>query len=271
MYKRQDITVSAAEAEKSTWDISTDVISQPDTSKSDNPFNVVQPNDTRESIAPVVPSHRSSEPSHRYTPLSMIVSFIGLILVTLGINVDRSRFAKLTKAFYNTNALKGLHRTRKGSITLQDVLLYVAFFVNVSLFAYLVLKDAPSSARYNSWGMIILALAGIYLLRHIFQNVLSYTFLFEDQSRLHGFSIMVHNLMVGIAVLPILIALQFGPENYQVFIYIGLIIIGLGYMLRQGKGLLLSTSIRGFNVMYFFIYLCAVEIAPILILLKELR
>ncbi len=241
--------------------------------KDDNPFNInntIGTTISHEAKVRVSTTTIQTE-TNRYTPLTLTITILSLILVTLGINSNRSRFNKFLKSLINTNQLKGLMRSDKGMLNIQDFVLYLVFALNMSLLIYMLYKNYYSFETNFSWSYLMIIVIGVYLFRHIVQRLISAIFTFPKESILHGYSLMVHNVCIGVLLLPVLLGLQFGPASLHTFFFIlGLGIVGLIYILRQGKGLLIALGIRGFNLMYFFIYLCAVEMAPVLILLKEL-
>ena len=241
--------------------------------KDDNPFNIdytIGSTISHEAKARVSTTTKQTE-TNRYTPLTLTITILSLILMTLGINSNRSRFNNFFKSLINTNQLKGLMRSDKGMLNIQDFVLYLVFALNMSLLVYMLYKNYYSFETNFSWSYLLIIVIGVYLFRHIVQQLISAIFTFPKESILHGYSLMVHNVCIGVLLLPVLLGLQFGPASFYTFFFIvGVGIVGLIYILRQGKGLLIAFGIRGFNLMYFFIYLCAVEMAPVLILLKGL-
>jgi hypothetical protein len=102
--------------------------------------------------------------------------------------------------------------------------------------------------------------------------VVSYVFPLNNEGNVHNYSIGVHNMMSSLFLIPVCLGMIFGPEGLiNFFIIAGFIFLGVIYLLRQSKGLLMAISIKGFNPIYFFIYLCAVEIAPFLIVFRMIR
>ena len=76
-------------------------------------------------------------------------------------------------------------------------------------------------------------------------------------------------MILGVFILPVILAIEFLPGvEYSTFLYVLIGLFLVLYVLRQLKGLLSCFAIRGFNPFYFFIYLCAIEIAPVLVVYK---
>ena len=114
-----------------------------------------------------------------------------------------------------------------------------------------------------------LALVACYLIRHFTIWLLGSVYPLGAVVGQFGYSIMIHNIVLAIFLLPLILAVEFvtGVEvKTYVFIALGLFLIA--YVFRQVKGIISLVSTRGFNPLYFFIYLCAVEIAPIMVFYK---
>jgi len=240
---------------------------------SDNPFSidpnaamVAQPQPESDRI------DQSKSSDNRYSTLTMIMSLLSLIMIAFGISSNRLRFQKCLQSVINSNQLKGLKRSDKTYFNIQNILLYLAFFMNLSLFLYMGSNRFIDLSFELKWYYVLLGVILVYVVRHIVQQIISFTFPFDSASNLHNYSLMIHNIVLGVILLPLLIGLQFGPESLDgTFFFVGLASVTLIYIIRQGKGVLFAMSISGFNIIYFFIYLCAVEIAPVLILLKDLN
>jgi len=84
-----------------------------------------------------------------------------------------------------------------------------------------------------------------------------------------SFSILLHNILLGISLIPVNLFLAFGPEGmYKSVAVIGILICVLIYLMRQFRGLVISGSVIGTHPFHFFVYLCAVEILPLFTLVK---
>ena len=241
---------------------------------SDNPFSI-DPN-----AAVAVPSQleepeigdQSKSGEKRFSTLTMLMTMLSLIMIAFGISSNRLRFQKCLQSVVNSNQLKGLKRSDKTYFNIQNILLYIAFVLNLSLFLYMGSSRLVDLSFELEWYYVLLGVILVYVVRHLVQQVISFTFPFDSASNLHNYSLMIHNIVLGVILLPLLIGLQFGPESLDgTFFFIGLASVILIYIIRQAKGVLFALSISGFSIMYFFIYLCAVEIAPVLILLKDLN
>ncbi len=275
--------------------ITTDSIELKRNDKVKNPFEIRQKrtnesrkNDTVESVTKIqphnnpfdkksyssninsiddIPNRNNNDDSKRKLIFG-IITLLGLILLVFGVSLNQPKVQRFFQSLYNTNTLKSLFRNTKTIFELQHIVLYFLFIVNGSLFLALILDHFFGYTIIQYW-LIPLCLLGVYIVRHIIMALISFVFTFSTTVDVYNYSIGTHNIALGIILFPFIIGLQFGAASIQsILIYFGLIIIGVIYLLRQFKGLLLAITIRDFNLIYFFIYLCAVEIAPILVILR---
>ena len=117
---------------------------------------------------------------------------------------------------------------------------------------------------YNGWRMYWTLAAGVlgwvllrYLILH-FANWLFDTRDTIDRQMTVQFSISIFTLIV---MIPIVLLLLYNPTKY--FVWIGIAVLGLAAVLRLVLGVIetrVSTKISSF---YIFLYLCALEIAPL--------
>lgn len=237
-----------------------------------NPFDVRQGASVNTYSVPSNPTRRINNGSGQKGKRNLvigIISFLSLILMAFTISLNQDRVQKLFQSLYNTSSLKTLHRGTKGLFESQYILFYLIFIINMSLFALLVIPILASSIVDVKWWYAPCVIFGVYLMRHFIMALLSFIFPMDSVADLHNYNIGVHNMMLGMIILPIVIGIQFGPDAFQsIMIYVGLFVVVVFYLFRQIKGLLFALGMRDFNLMYFFIYLCALEISPILVSLK---
>lgn len=117
---------------------------------------------------------------------------------------------------------------------------------------------------YNGWSVYWTIAAGVlgwvmlrYLILH-FANWLFDTHDTIDRQMTVQFSISIFTLIV---MIPIVLLLLYNPTKY--FVWIGIAVLGLAAVLRLVLGVIetrVSTKISSF---YIFLYLCALEIAPV--------
>lgn len=94
-------------------------------------------------------------------------------------------------------------------------------------------------------------------------------FVFETQKEIREYTISIFLFCntVGLFMLPIVICLAFFKQvNPQIFIYSGFVLIILLFLTRLVRGLIIGLNSPRVSKFYLFLYLCTLEIVPLVIL-----
>jgi len=148
--------------------------------------------------------------------------------------------------------------------------IYIVFFLNAGMFLYFLSRQFGWDAWALStvWSCIAIVFT-IYMLRHIWMAILGSTYPVTKEMTHFSFSILLHNILLGIALIPVNLFLAFGAVGlYKSAVIIGILLCVLIYLMRQFRGLVISGSTIGTHPFHFFVYLCAVEILPLFTLVK---
>ena len=192
-----------------------------------------------------------------------------LIILTLTISVNRSLFGKIYKAVINDNYLNFLMREQKQSLSPDYWFLYIMFVINIGILIYLFLTRHDPTLGNLILLACILFVGLIYLVRHSIMRLFEIAFPVEKEIRQYDFTIVIFNIFLGLLLFPVNAAAAFsGPGTSAAFIYIGIGLVILIYIFRQLRGLFIGLEFVLHNKFHFFLYLCTVEIAPLLILGK---
>ncbi len=238
--------------------------------KTVNPFELtVKPTSSSEIVSQETKKDDFKPSESRVNATSVTFSFFCLILLAIGLGINRSRYFKMIRSVVNSNYLKTLMRSKNLSSDFQLFLLYAMALKSMSLVIYLIVHleifQFPGLSK-PSYFKILLFLTSLYGVRHIAMWMLEAIFPIGGNAVVFGYSIAYHNVTAGTVMLPFVFALQFGPGSItQWLAFAGIFCFLCIFILRQFKGGLLALGVKGFNPIYFFLYLCAVEIAPILI------
>lgn len=188
------------------------------------------------------------------------------LLAAVAINFNRAYPMSLIKATYNQNQLRILFKDAfKGNHLMIFGILYFLFIINAGIFLYHsfnIFHIAPMSLLF-AIGIVWL----VYLVRHLVLLVLGAVFPLTKETVFFSYTIGIHNLTLGLALMMINIILSFvDPETGKMLIFSGLSITISLYLLRQARGLLNNISTILGHKFHFILYLCTVEIAPWMLL-----
>ena len=197
-------------------------------------------------------------------------TFIILTLfLTVVISFNRQVVNHIIRSILNDNFMNMLHRDQKGRWSMQFVFLYIFFIANISLFIFLMVDQWQFDKFKANLLILSLIIGGIYFIKHSTLSFLGNTFNIERETGQFSFTIMLFNIFLGLLLLPINLFIAFAPYDISnFFIYTALIVIGLTFILRQLRGLFIANRFLLNHQFHFLLYLCTVEIAPILVLIK---
>ncbi len=195
-----------------------------------------------------------------------------LIGLAFFITIFRNYLTKVYRSFFNHNILRLSHREQHASIGFPYLFLYLLYFVNISIFIFLGLtRFYPNYVADNPTTLLQIGglVIGAYLVKHFVLNFLDYVFQIKPEMGLYNFTIMVFNNVLGLLLVPFNFAIAFTSLGLaKTLIFIGLLVIGAVFLFRTLRSFLLAMKLFSFHKFHFFIYLCAVEIAPVLVLIK---
>ncbi|MEY4595041.1 MAG: hypothetical protein RIQ47_1451, partial [Bacteroidota bacterium] len=83
------------------------------------------------------------------------------------------------------------------------------------------------------------------------------------------FNIFIINNLLGMVIFPFTIIMAFNPGVDGSWIFtVCLIVIGVLYLFRLFRGLQIGLNTPGVSLLYLFLYLCSLELAPLLVLFR---
>lgn len=192
-------------------------------------------------------------------------------LLAIVLASKRKLLSNLSRALFNENVLKLTKRQENGGLNLHYILLYLVYFVNAAVFLYLLCKSYTTFEGIRLWVYILLGLVSAYLIKHLSLFFLGIIFPLSKETSLYNYCIMVFNLMIGIILIPFNLLLAFGSDLWSTpTIIISLIILGILIIIRYLRGVLIVVNKAVGNLFVFFIYLCTLEIGPLVVLIRFL-
>jgi len=199
------------------------------------------------------------------------VILFGFLILAVGLSLDRWFITKLFKGILNYNLSNTMMREMTGFKTILLALLYLLFIVAASLFSFLLFRHftGQNSSIYLIYSFAFIA--AIYLVRHIGMHLLNIIFPGVPEAVHYSYSIVTFNVVGGILLLiPVLLMAYSSSTVALIAMFLGLFIIGILYLLRSFRGLLIAFRFLNNNPIHFFLYLCAFEIVPMLVIYKLL-
>ncbi len=164
-------------------------------------------------------------------------------------------------------------RERLSANTLPGFLLNFLYVLNFGTFLYLLLKQrgfyVPFEEWWQQWLFFPLILSIIYLVKYFFNFLAGWMLNQASFFSNYLFIVFLINKMLAIFVLPFIVIYLFANESLQtVFWILGLFMVAGMFFLRYGSSLRMAGKELKLKPLHFFVYLCAFEIVPVLVLLK---
>lgn len=151
--------------------------------------------------------------------------------------------------------------------------LSIIYYTMTSLFIFLSIKEFGSLPRNISpWLLTLLILGGVFLFEMVKSGLISlsgHIFRTEESSHEIRLNLLIFNHIAGIILFPITIAALFWHSQY--FLIFGFALFSLLMLYRLIRLITVGISTSKYNLFYLFLYLCTLEILPLILLLKTVQ
>jgi len=201
--------------------------------------------------------------------LAGLVFYFALIRLFFGKYLDN-----LVSIFFRVTMRHQQIREQMLQTPLPSLLLNILFIISASLYSAFIVDHyglSPFTSVWPMFGYCILAVSVIYLAKFIFLKITGWIFNVSAATDTYIFIVFLVNKMIGVFLLPILVLLAF-PKSiiYSGAITISYILLALLFFYRFFISYRPVRNEIKVNRFHFFIYLCAFEIAPLLLIYKVL-
>lgn len=203
-----------------------------------------------------------------------ILAVIGLLLLFLGIvRVSfPNEVLSIIQAFYNDRMLLQVNKEDTLYSSWPFVFLYVLFGFAVGLFIYLCNVHYTGISYHNGierfLGISLFVMA-LFILKIIVTRLLGFIFDLQRVVREYVSILYLSYFNAALVFLPIVLVLSFVPRGHVFWVVpAALAIVLCLFIFRFAKTARNLLSNYPFSKFYLFTYLCCLEIAPILILVK---
>jgi len=193
-----------------------------------------------------------------------------LILLLLGITrqTERERFSLFIRSFTNPMLADQLVRQER-SFTRFALLVFIITLASVSVFGALALQYLSFFEDFSFIGLFAALLIGFVLLtmvRTAVYSAASWLFALSYLQQIHTFHWLLTNFILSLMLLPFSALYFFGPANLRgLWVYGGLASLAIFFLIRVLRLFYISSNSFRVPLMYNFLYLCALEILPLLL------
>lgn len=216
------------------------------------------------------------EPSnYHYQPTwVMIIVVISLLVIGYLYSAFNSRFSLFIKAVFLSRYSVQASREERALSHPVSLLLSLNFVLTASLFILQLISsgiffDIVREFSLPSYLFIALGIVCVYLVKILFLRILAFIIDKEEVIYEYNFAIFLVNQFLGIALLPAIVFIAYGPTSLvKPFVFSGAALFAIGFLVRVGKGLAAALDRREASLFYLILYLCTLEILPLLIGVK---
>ncbi len=213
--------------------------------------------------------HRPNSKDSLFYLLVAILFYFALIRIFF-----EKYFSNLMTLFFRVSLRQQQIREQVLQTPLPSLLLNILFIISAGLYACYLLHYSPLGAGVRFWVLYLycmLLLATVYLVKFLMLKFAGWVFSISRATDIYVNIVFLVNKMLGIFLLPFLILITFsGSESREIFITISLAMIFVLWMYRVLASYRPVRNEIKLTPFYFFLYLCAFEIAPLLLIYKVL-
>ncbi|RZJ90576.1 MAG: DUF4271 domain-containing protein [Chryseobacterium sp.] len=205
-----------------------------------------------------------------------VLSFLGGLLLIFAIlrYAFNRQLETIIHAFYSNRILNNLNKEDNLFTSWPFLLLFIQFGFTIGLFLYLVAQYYQVS--YGAGGFqffitISVIIVVLYALKILLLRVIGHVF--NVQKPVHEYISILYlsYFNSSLIFIPLVVAFALSPLKYGLYyIVISFILLAIIFafqFIRAGVNIL---SHNRFSKVYLFLYFCALEICPILILIKAI-
>lgn len=201
--------------------------------------------------------------------------FYLLVGVVLLLAIIRQLFPKyfqnLFRILFQASFRQKQTREQLMQETLPSLLMNILFIIVGGLFIAL-LADNYKWLHTPFWILAVYSttiLALVYMFKYLVIQFTGWAFQVKEQASTYGFIVFLVNKVIGLALLPLLLLLAFSAGQIQeISIAAAACLVVLLLLFRYVVSLTIMRGTLSIHPIHFFIYLCAVEIVPMLIIYK---
>ncbi len=156
-----------------------------------------------------------------------------------------------------------------------SIVLSVVFFLVGSLFLFeldnIFQFNIIDAQGFNLWGSYLILLSMIYVIKVSSIQLVKLISGAEYGLEEYQYNVFLINNALGVILLPIVcLGAYFYQEQAKPVLLIGVIILAISLLYRLGRGIFSAFENR-IPLFYIILYLCSLEILPLLILFKAVK
>jgi hypothetical protein len=218
----------------------------------------------------LMPEHKSSSKDYLFYLMLLLLLYFGLIKVLF-----EKYLNSLFQFFFRASLRKQQLREQLLQTPLPSLLLNVLFIVAAGLYTSFLIRQYHVLQQIEFpllFALCSASLIVLYAVKFALLKLAGWIFNRSNATDAYIFIVFLVNKMMGILLLPFLVIMSFSTNETltEIATTISLIMIGILFIYRFVTGYRNIRHEIKLSAFHFFIYLCAFEITPVLLIFKVL-
>jgi hypothetical protein len=221
------------------------------------------------------PTSLSIQKRPAYGKEAVFYLLCGLMLFFAFIKLFFNKYLQnLFSVFFRISLKQKQMREQLLQAPLPSLLLNIFFVVTSSIYIAFLLKIYRFNVTGSFWWLLVycvLIVLAVYLVKFLALKFVGWVFNMREASSTYIFIVFLINKLLGIFLMPFLVLIAFSESGLvTIWITLSYIVIFLAFAYRYVSAM--GPIRREINVspLHFFIYLCAFEIIPVILIYKVL-
>lgn len=203
-----------------------------------------------------------------------LVLIISLAYFTALNFFGRKILKQFVSAWINNSVTNQLVRDENILVQRNAVLFSVLYYVLGGLFLYLLSdhfhwQNSLKASGFGSFFMFTFVLAMFYSFKLLIVKTIGFLVEADRQASAYIFNQLLINNGMALMLLPLLLLLIYSPMAWKTgIIFFSILLTTICSMYLVIRGILIWLDMRNRSLYYLILYICALEIAPLLIIFK---
>lgn len=205
------------------------------------------------------------------TLLFYIFLFIAILYAFLSYNYAKY-LQKLYEAVLNIYIARQFYEDFNHNVFIMNLLFGIITVGTFGLFAYLGVDyfgKFQHADNYLLMSALAVAIGGYLSLRRLMLRFIAFILPLSEVIYFYLFNLRIINIALSVALLPLLLLMAFGvPLIEKTALYMAIATTGISLIFIVFRGLTIVKEFVWRYKFHFFLYLCTLEIAPLLVMYK---
>ena len=210
-----------------------------------------------------------------FQPEWIFWTYLGMFIILAWVQIlFFQRFQVLIQANFSSRSLHQL--IREGNLFNEriSIALSVIYVMSIAMVIFQVLKLLFHQSDFiipdfQFFMLLCLAVVGFWAVKLLIMNFLSIIFMTESTNNEYKLNILTTISFLGFLLLPMLVITVYLKSSWLIYTCLGIII--LASLFRIVKGFIIGISLTKFSYFFLFVYLCTLEILPLLVAAKLIQ